>query len=113
MQKTVLKLLFFISLILLATITFAENNYLIIDLTTNDFGYQDNAPSDLTTNPIYKTTKLVLRRVPAGTFTMGSPVNEPGRQNIGCGSQGSDSDEVEHQVDLKSCYTVWFFLVQQ
>ncbi len=28
----------------------------------------------------YKTTKLVLRRIPAGSFTMGTPTNEPGYQ---------------------------------
>ena len=38
----------------------------------------------------YKTTKLVLRLIPAGTFTMGSPTNELGRS----------SNETQHQVTL-------------
>jgi len=51
----------------------------------------------------YKTTKLVLRKIPAGTFTMGSPANELGR----------DSDETQHPVTLTKDFYVGVFEVTQ
>jgi formylglycine-generating enzyme required for sulfatase activity len=51
----------------------------------------------------YKTTKMVLRRIPAGTFTMGSPTNELGRR----------SDETQHQVTLTQPFYVGVFEVTQ
>jgi formylglycine-generating enzyme required for sulfatase activity len=54
-------------------------------------------PADLLTDKTgpdgankYKTTCLVLRRIPAGRFLMGSPENEPGHE----------PDEVQHEVLL-------------
>ena len=55
--------------------------YMIVDLTSGETTYQycgTNLWADVT-NEVYKTDKLVLRRVPAGTFTMGSPAAELGR----------------------------------
>jgi formylglycine-generating enzyme required for sulfatase activity len=51
----------------------------------------------------YRTNKLVLRRIPAGTFTMGSPANELGR----------DADEAAHPVTLTKDYYVGIFDVTQ
>ena len=51
----------------------------------------------------HKTTKLVLRRVPAGTFTMGSPADEVGRAG----------DETQHQVTLTSDFYIGVFEVTQ
>ncbi|MBR6021563.1 MAG: formylglycine-generating enzyme family protein, partial [Kiritimatiellae bacterium] len=51
----------------------------------------------------YKTTKLVLRKVPAGTFTMGSPEDELGRNN----------DETQHQVTISKPFYVGVFEVTQ
>lgn len=59
--------------------------YMVVDLAggpeTDRYPvlYLPSPPSDLLSNPAYKTTKLVLRRVPAGVFTMGSPAEELGR----------------------------------
>lgn len=49
----------------------------------------------------YKTTRLVLRRIPAGTFMMGSPADEPGR----------DSDEAQHSVTLTQDFYIGVFEV--
>jgi formylglycine-generating enzyme required for sulfatase activity len=51
----------------------------------------------------HRTTKLVLRRIPAGTFTMGSPAGELGRY----------SDEIEHQVTLTRDFYIGVFEVTQ
>ncbi len=51
----------------------------------------------------YKTTKLVLRKIPAGTFTMGSPTGELGRQ----------SDEIQHTVTLTKAFYIGVFEVTQ
>jgi formylglycine-generating enzyme required for sulfatase activity len=96
--------------------------YLVIDLTLRQIavGPQPNpdtppktrqgfAVSNLAAVPPggwtdeYKTNKLVLRRIPAGTFTMGSPANELGR----------DADEAEHSVTLTKDYYIGVFEVTQ
>ncbi len=51
----------------------------------------------------YKTNKLVLRRITPGTFMMGSPDTELGR----------DSDETQHQVTLTQPYYIGVFEVTQ
>jgi len=51
----------------------------------------------------YKTTQLVLRKIPRGTFTMGSPAGELGR----------DSDEVQHEVTLTQDFYMGVFQVTQ
>ncbi len=51
----------------------------------------------------YKTTKLVLRRIPAGTFLMGSPTSE----------RGYSPDETLHQVALSRAFYIGVFEVTQ
>jgi formylglycine-generating enzyme required for sulfatase activity len=51
----------------------------------------------------YKTTNIVLRRMPAGAFTMGSPNDELGRNN----------DEASHQVTLSKDFYIGVFEVTQ
>ncbi len=83
-----------------------QNTYLVLNLeaaTTNEaVTYLDGVPAGGWTDE-YKTTKLVMRKVQAGTFTMGSPANEPGRF----------SDEVLHQVTLTKDYYIGVFEVTQ
>lgn len=56
------------------------------------------------TNDIYKTDKLVLRRVRAGTFTMGSPSSELGR---------NAAREDVHAVTLTKDYYIGVFEITQ
>jgi formylglycine-generating enzyme required for sulfatase activity len=51
----------------------------------------------------YKTTKLVMRRIPKGSFTMGSPSGELGRY----------SDETQHPVTLTKDFYIGVFEVTQ
>ena len=54
----------------------------------------------------YKTTKIVLWRIPAGMFTMGSPTNELGREFF-------PIDETQHQVTLSQDFYIGVFEVTQ
>ncbi len=51
----------------------------------------------------YKTNRLVMRRIPAGTFTMGSPAGELGRFD----------DETQHKVTLTKDFYIGVFEVTQ
>ncbi len=82
--------------------------YLIIDLsegkdaTSYPTFYLEDVPSGGWTEE-YKTTKLVMRRIQAGSFTMGSPSNESGR---------TDS-ETQHRVTLTKDFYIGIFEVTQ
>ena len=83
--------------------------YMIVDLTTGETTYQycdTNLWTDVT-NAIYKTGKLVLRRVPSATFTMGSPSGEFGRNPYG------GEREASHEVTLTKGFYIGVFEVTQ
>ena len=74
--------------------------YLSVDLSTGKTSELDAVPNDLAD---YTTGKLLLRRVPAGTFTMGSPDSEEER----------DQDEKRHEVVMTKDYLIGVFEVTQ
>ncbi len=82
--------------------------YMVIDLSSGSssskypVSYLTSVPSGGWTDT-YKTTKLVLRRVNAGTFTMGSPSGEVGRY----------SNESQHSVKLSKDFFIGVFEVTQ
>jgi len=82
--------------------------YCVIDLSGGTSAssypvtYYDDVPSGGWSDE-YKTTKLVLRKISAGTFTMGSPTGELGRWD----------DETQHQVTLTRDYYMGVFQVTQ
>lgn len=82
--------------------------YMVVDLSGGPnaanypISYLNSVPAGGWTDD-YKTTKLVLRRIPAGTFTMGSPTNQ----------LGSLSGEIQHQVTLTRDYYIGVFEVTQ
>ncbi len=86
--------------------------YLIVDLsggpstTSYPVAYLSDVPEGGWTDE-HKTTKLVLRHVPAPTphFTMGSPTDEVGRDGV--------SDETLHQVTLTQGFYIGVFEVTQ
>jgi formylglycine-generating enzyme required for sulfatase activity len=86
----------------------ATGEYLVVDLsegpaaTNYPVSYTNEPPAGGWTDE-YKTTKLVLRRIPGGTFSMGSPTNELGR----------DPDEPQHDVTLTEDFYVGVFEVTQ
>ena len=74
--------------------------YMVIDLSDGPeafrypITYIDDIPGGAWSDE-YKTTKLVLRRIPKGTFTMGAPFSE-----------GFQSDETQHEVTLTQDFTL-------
>ncbi len=86
----------------------AADTYLVVDLSggTNAASYPVSYLSDMPAGgwtDEYKTTKLVLRKIPAGTFTMGSPADELGRS----------ADETQHAVTLTKDFYIGVFEVTQ
>jgi formylglycine-generating enzyme required for sulfatase activity len=82
--------------------------YMVIDLsggtnaTVYPVGYLSEVPEGGWTDE-HRTTKLVLRLIPRGTFTMGSPPSELGHA----------IDEVQREVTLTSDYYMGIFEVTQ
>lgn len=82
--------------------------YMVIDLTEGSAAEEypvymlDAVPEGGWTDE-YKTNKLVLRRIEPGTFTMGSPSNEP----------GYDGNAPLHEVTLTKPYYIGVFEVTQ
>jgi len=81
--------------------------YMVIDLSDGTKAKQhpvhySSTPPDLN-NDVCRTTELWLRLIPAGTFTMGSPADENGRQ----------PDETPHQVTVSKPFYMGIFEVTQ
>ena len=93
---------------LLATFKTSEHKYIVIDISGGPdadfypFTLLDNVPEGGWTEE-YKTTKLVLRKIKPGTFTMGSPKDELGRFD----------NETQHQVTLTNAYYIGVFETTQ
>lgn len=83
--------------------------YCVIDLSggtrvaSHPVSYLDDIPAGGWTDE-YKTTKLVLRYIAPGAFTMGSPWDEVGRYY---------SDETQHEVTLTTGFWIGVFEVTQ
>ena len=84
--------------------------YCVIDLSAGanassyPVTYMDVPPSGGFNTDVYKTTKLVLRRIEPGTFMMGSPTNDP---------DVIYNNEDQHQVTLTKPYYIGLFEVTQ
>ncbi len=81
---------------------------LIVDVSKTGAGkleieFAKTVPPDLLTNDAYRTTKIVLKRIRAGSFIMGSPPEETGR----------NSDETQHSVTLTRDFFMGVFMITQ
>ena len=107
-QKGSCRTLCLSALVVLATAMPASASYLVVDLsggpdaTNYPVTYLNGVPPGGWTDA-YKTDRFVLRKIPAGTCTMGSPTNELGRY----------SDEPQHAVALTRGYYIGVFEVTQ
>ena len=89
----------------------AEGGYLAVDLSggpsaasypVSIYKTLANVPGGANSD-LYKTTRLLLRLIPKGTFMMGSPENELGRSH----------SETQHQVTLTHDFYIGVFEVTQ
>ena len=78
-----------------------EPDYLVVNLNTGAVTSSSTGP-DLSDDTC-RTTELWLRRIPKGTFTMGSPEGEVGRY----------SNETQHQVTLTEDFYIGVFEITQ
>lgn len=92
------------------TATATEYNnplYLVVDLNTGAVTPSTTGP-DLSDDTC-RTTELWLRRIPKGTFTMGSPISEVGRRE----GVSVTSKETQHQVTLTEDFYIGVFEITQ
>jgi formylglycine-generating enzyme required for sulfatase activity len=88
------------------------DSYLVVDLSGGTSAvnyavtYLDSVPPGGWTDA-YKTTNILMRLIPKGTFTMGSPSNELGREPWDLGS------ETQRQVTLTQDFYLGVFEVTQ
>jgi formylglycine-generating enzyme required for sulfatase activity len=86
-------------------------DYLVVDLSSGSSAsnypvtyYRTLADLPSAANSdVYKTTNLLMRLIPKGTFSMGSPTDELGRY----------SAETQHEVTLTQDFYIGFFEVTQ
>ena len=69
--------------------------------------YLDKEPTDLRKEPKWKTTTILLRRIPKGTFTMGSPEKE------WKGLYDDNRKETQHKVTLTKDFYMGVFETTQ
>ncbi len=85
-----------------------SEKYMVIDISGGanaknyPISYLSSVPNGGWGNE-YKTSKLVMRYIPAGKFTMGSPTNEPGR----------GEHEPQHEVTISKPFYMGVFEVTQ
>lgn len=77
--------------------------YMVVDLGTGAISYLSAAPRE-GWNYEHKTTKMVLRKVEAGTFVMGAPMDEVGY---------SGGSEIQHEVTLTKAFFIGVFETTQ
>lgn len=86
--------------------------YMVIDISggtaafRHPVSYTDDVPAGGWDTDEYKTDKLVLRRIPKGTFTMGSPSGEDEGGAV-------NNNETQHSVTLTQDYYMALFPVTQ
>lgn len=90
----------------------AVSMYMLVDISagptaaTYPVSYRSTVPEDLLTNPIYKTTHILLRFIPKGTFQMCGASGE-------YGADSWDSDEIPHQVTLSKDFYMCVFEITE
>jgi len=95
-------------IVALTAVALAAGDYIVVDLSAGPSAANYpvltlSAAPDGVWPDEYRTTKMAFRRIPAGTFTMGSPEKEIGRWD----------DEPQHRVTLTQPFYIGVFEVTQ
>lgn len=94
---------------LTANVQSSPASYLVIDVSAGPTAASypveilDALPAELETSSTYRADKILLRRIPAGRFTMGSPPDEVGRK----------ANEQQHDVTITKDFYIGVFEVTQ
>ena len=70
----------------------------------------DKAPEDLLKNDAWRTTKMLLRRIPAGKFVMGTPAGDTAGELY---NREYHAEDKQHTVTLTKAFYVGVFPVTQ
>ena len=85
-----------------------QSTYLVLDIVSNKMRVSLEGPD--TTDDKCRTDELWLRRIEPGTFTIGSPEDELGREGE---DEYGDDDEKQHKVTLTRAYYIGVFEMTQ
>jgi len=92
-----------------------SHDYAVVDLSTGPAGpwpvtELDKAPEDLLKNDAWRTTKMLLHRLPAGKFVMGTPAGDATGEQY---ARDYHADDKPHTVTLTKAFYVGVFPVTQ
>ena len=82
-----------------------RSNYLIIDLETGKWRFSEDEPEDIQRNNVCRSTEMWLRRIPSGTFRMGSQANNEHGWMV--------NETPQHEVTLDEFYMGIFECTQK
>jgi formylglycine-generating enzyme required for sulfatase activity len=92
-----------------------SREYAVVDLSAGPGGpwpvtELDQAPDDLLKNDAWRTSKILLRRIPAGKFQMGTPAGDAAGELY---AREYHADDKQHPVTLTKAYYAGVFPVTQ
>ena len=92
-----------------------SQEFAVVDLSTGPDGpwpvtELDRAPDDLLASDAWRTTRILLRRIPAGKFQMGTPAGETAAERYAWEHHAEDKP---HTVTLTKAFYVGVFPVTQ
>jgi formylglycine-generating enzyme required for sulfatase activity/acetyl esterase/lipase len=92
-----------------------SRQYAVVDLSTGPDGPWpvtdlDQAPDDLLKNDAWRTTRILLRRIPSGKFQMGTPAGHPAGELY---AREYHAEDKQHTVTLTKAFYLGVFPVTQ
>ena len=87
----------------------SERTYIVLDLSSGDYTCAAEPPEETWTNSVYKTTKMVFRRCPAGTYSVGHTEAEIQLVKGSAPSAQEKSSVARREVKLSSDWYIAIF----
>ena len=91
----------------------SDRTFIVVNLTNGSYEYMATRPADELgwTNDVYKREKIVFRRVPAGTYTVGHTEAEMQLIKGSAPSAGEKNSILQRQVTISSDYYISIYPV--